>query len=38
MNYMNLEKLNDTLPSYRIEKIPERYNEVLLKKTKSTMK
>ena len=27
-----------TKPSYSIDKIPERYNEALLKKTKSTMK
>ena len=35
---MNLEKLNDTLPSYCIDNLPERYKETLLKKTQSTMK
>ena len=30
--------INDTIPSYRIENLPERYNEALLKKTELTMK
>ena len=30
--------INDTKPSYRIDNLPERYNEVLWKKTKLTMK
>ena len=29
---------NDTIPSYRIDNLPERYNEALLKKTELTMK
>ena len=30
--------INDTIPSYRIDNLPERYNESLLKKTDITMK
>ena len=30
--------LNDTIPSYKIDKLEERYNEALLKKTELTMK
>ena len=30
--------VNDTIPSYKIENLPERYNEALLKKTEFTMK
>ena len=30
--------INDTIPSYRIENIPERYNESLLKKTEVSLK
>ena len=30
--------INDTIPSYRIDNLPERYNEPLLKKTEITMK
>ena len=29
---------NDTTPSYRLDNLPERYNEALLKKTELTMK
>ena len=36
--YKITEIINDTNPSYRIDNLPERYNESLLKKTKSTMK
>ena len=32
------EIINDTIPSYRIDNLPERYNESLLKKTELTMK
>ena len=32
------EVINDTLPSYRINNLTERYNEALLKKTDLTMK
>ena len=32
------ENNNDTIPSYKIDKLPERYNEALLKKTELTMK
>ena len=31
------EIINDTIPSYKIDKLPERYNEALLKKTELTM-
>ena len=34
----NTEIINDTIPSYRIDNISERYNESLLKKTDLTMK
>ena len=30
--------VNDTIPSYKIDKLLERYNESLLKKTELTMK
>ena len=30
------ENINDTIPSYRIDNLPERYKEVLLKKTELT--
>ena len=36
--YKTTEIINDTVPSYKIENIPERYNESLLKKTELTMK
>ena len=36
--YKITELSNDTLPSYKIDNLPERYNEALLKKTESTMK
>ena len=32
------EIINDTIPGYRLDKLPERYNESLLKKTELTMK
>ena len=32
------ENTHDKKPSYRIDKLPERYNECLLKKTKLSMK
>ena len=31
--YINTENFNDTIPSYHIDNLPERYNEALLKKT-----
>ena len=36
--YKNTEIINDTIPSYKIDNVPERYNESLLKKTELTMK
>ena len=36
--YKITEIVNDTIPSYKINNLPERYNESLLKKTKLTMK
>ena len=36
--YKITEIFNDTIPSYRIDNLPERYNEALLKKTNLTMK
>ena len=32
------EIINDTILSYRLDNLPERYNEALLKKTELTMK
>ena len=32
------EIINDTLPSYRLDNLKERYNESLLKKTELTLK
>ena len=32
------EDINDTIPSYKNDNLPERYNESLLKKTDLTMK
>ena len=32
------ELINDTIPAYKINNLPERYNESLLKKTELTMK
>ena len=32
------EPIIDTIPSYRLGNLPERYNEVLLKKTELSMK
>ena len=36
--YKITEIINDTIPSYRIDNLPERYNELLLKKTDLTLK
>ena len=36
--YKNTEIINDTIPSYKIDNLKERYNESLLKKTELTMK
>ena len=36
--YKVTEKIIDTIPSYRLGNLPERYNEVLLKKTELSMK
>ena len=36
--YKITEIINDTLPSYKIDNLKERYNELLLKKTELTMK
>ena len=36
--YKVTEIINDTIPSYHIDNLPERYNESLLKKTELTMK
>ena len=36
--YKITEIINDTKPSYKINNLPERYNESLLKKTNSTLK
>ena len=30
--------INDTIPSYRLDNLPEKYNEALLKKTELSMK
>ena len=35
--YKITEIINDTIPSYKIDNLPERYNESLLKKTELTM-
>ena len=36
--YKITEMINDTIPSYKINNLPEKYNEALLKKTELTMK
>ena len=36
--YKITEIIRDTVPSYRTDNLPERYNEALLKETKLTMK
>ena len=36
--YKITEIINDTIPSYKIDNSPERYNQSLLKKTELTMK
>ena len=35
--YIITEIINDTIPTYRIDNLPERYNEALLKKTELSM-
>ena len=36
--YKTTEIINDTIPSYKINNLKERYNESILKKTELTMK
>ena len=36
--YKTTEKINDTIPSYHIDNLSERYNEAILKKTELTLK
>ena len=36
--YKITERINDTIPSYKINNLPERYKESLLKKTNLTLK
>ena len=36
--YITTEMINDSIPSYHIDKLTERYNEALLRKTELTMK
>ena len=36
--YKITEIINDTIPSYKIDNLPQRYNESLLKKTELTLK
>ena len=36
--YRITETINDTIPTYHIDNLPERYNEALLKKTELTLK
>ena len=36
--YKITELIIDTIPSYHLDNLPERYNEALLKKTKLSMK
>ena len=36
--YKISEIINDTIPSYRVDKLQERYNEALMEKTNLTMK
>ena len=36
--YKVTEIFNDTIPRYRIDNLPDRYNEALLKKTELTVK
>ena len=36
--YKITENINDTIPGYKIDNLPERYNEALLKNTNLTMK
>ena len=36
--YKITETINDTMPSFKIDNLPERYNEALLKNTSLTMK
>ena len=36
--YKIREVINDTIPNYKVNNLPERYNEALLKKIELTMK
>ena len=36
--YKNTEIINDTIPTYHIDNLPERYNESLIKKTELSLK
>ena len=36
--YKSTEIINETIPSYRFDRLQERYNEALLRKTELTMK
>ena len=36
--YKNTDIVNKTIPSYKTDNLPERYNEAILKKTDLTMK
>ena len=36
--YKNTERIEETIPSYHIDNLPERYNESLLKKTELSLK
>ena len=36
--YGNTEHINDTIPTYHIDKLAEKHNKVLLKKTELTLK
>ena len=36
--YKNIEVINDTIPTYHIDNLPERYNESLLRKTELSFK
>ena len=39
INYTKLPRvINDTIPSYRINNLPERYNQALLKKSQISIK
>ena len=36
--YKNTEIINDTIPAYKIDNLPERYNKTLLRKTELSLK